>query len=395
MNTDFDIIIVGAGLVGLTTALACAESGSSVALIDRKQIEGGADGRASALSATSLCLFENLGVDIAGSLQAIEDMLITEGVPNSPWRLHFEREDNSENLGALIENPRLKTALIDRVKRSDLIATFAPVDILRTHRDVSGVIVETDQSTLTARLLIAADGRDSVLRRKAGITVQRFDYDSASLVTTISHSLPHDGLAWQRMIQGGALALLPLTGQRCQVVWSGPAAAIQAANDVTEAAFLDLLNEKMEGYLGTMSLLAPRQSYPLRLQLADSFTTERLALVGDAAHVIHPLAGQGLNLGLRDAAALADGIKMARKTGQDIGVAGLMDYDLWRNADTRAFGALTHAIAQATMPKSAALGHLRRLGLSMLNRSSGMKASFKNQASGQRGTPPDLMQRRD
>jgi len=391
METDFDIIIIGAGLVGLTTALACAKSGARIAVLDRAAVVTGADGRASALSSTSLRLFENLDVEIADHLQPIHDMLVTEGAPNSPWRLHFEGEGEESDLGALIENPALKAALIKQVTESNLVKILAPITVQGFEEDASKVIVHTDQGDLKASLLVASDGRNSVLRKKAGLTSQRFDYDAASLVTTISHSLPHDGLAWQRIIKGGALAVLPLTGQRSQIVWSGPAKAIKVAEGLEASDFLALLSEKMDGYLGEMELLAPRQSYPLRLQVADGFSKGRMALVGDAAHVVHPLAGQGLNLGLRDAAALADGVAVAIETGQDIGVTSLLDYDLWRNMDTRSLGLLTHVMAQTPGSNLPVIGHLRRLGLALTNSSPTLKSAFEKRAAGQGSELPKLM----
>jgi len=393
METEVDIVIVGAGLVGLTTALACAQSGAKVALLDREAIAAGSDGRASALSTTSLRLFKNLGVDLSGKLQPIRDMLVTEGVPDSPWRLHFEGDGDGADLGALIENPDLKAALIDRVARTGSIQTFAPLTVYDFEEDASQIVLNTDQGKLIAKLLIAADGRNSVLRRKAGMTVQRFDYDASSLVTMISHSLSHDGLAWQRIIKGGALAVLPLTGDRSQIVWSGPTMSVQAACAVSETDFLALLSEKMDGYLGVMTCIASRQTYPLRLQVADDFSKGRVALVGDAAHIIHPLAGQGLNLGLRDAAALADGVKMAVETGQDIGVTGLLDYDLWRNTDTRSFGFLTHVISEISGTRLPVLAHARRLGLAAANGSPTLKSALGKRASGDGPDLPKLMKK--
>ena len=391
MKTEFDILIVGAGLVGLTAALACASSGAHVALLDRAPVAAGKDGRASALSATSLRLFENLGVEIADHLQPIRDMLVTEGDPNSPWRLHFEGDGDGGTLGALIENPVLKAALIKRVYENSAIHLFAPIAVQECIENPAHITLDTDQGALTASLVVAADGRNSVLRRKAGITSQRFDYDAASLVTTISHDLPHDGLAWQRLIKGGALAVLPLTGRRSQIVWSGPAKGIKAAEALSESDFLSLLSEKMDGYLGEMQCTAPRQSYPLRLQVSDGFSKGRIALVGDAAHIIHPLAGQGLNLGLRDAAALADGVKSAIDTGQDIGVTSLLDYDLWRNIDTRSLGFLTHVISEVSGTNLAVLDHVKRLILALTNGSPTLKSALEKHASGASREVPDLM----
>lgn len=393
MKTEFDIIVVGAGLVGLTTALACAESGARVALLDHRKIETGQDGRVSALASTSLRLFANLGLEMADALQPIHDMLVTEGTPDSPWRLHFEGDGDGADLGAIIENPILKTALIKKLASTKNVKVYAPITVLDFEEQSDGISVETDQGLMKAKLLVAADGRESALRRKAGITVQRFDYDAASFVTVISHELPHDGLAWQRIIKGGALAVLPLTGERSQIVWSGPTKSIHAAAALPESDFIAILSEKMDGYLGDMACIAARQSYPLRLQVADDFSRGRLVLVGDAAHVIHPLAGQGLNLGLRDAAALAQGVKISRETGQDIGVASLLEYDLWRNTDTRSLGALTHLISEVAGAKTGPIGHARRLGLALTNQSSLVKSTLSKRAAGEANELPELMKK--
>lgn len=394
METDFDVMIVGAGLGGLTTALACAESGAKVALFDRDTLEVGNDGRASALSASSLRLFENLGLDLTEQLQPIRDMLVTEGAPNSPWRLHFEGDGDGGDLGALVENPVLKAALIEKVLASPSIHCFRSVSVEGFEDQEDMISVQTDQGAFSASLLVAADGRNSRLRKQSGITVQRFDYDAASLVTTVSHEMSHDGLAWQRIVKGGALAVLPLTGNRSQIVWSAPSNAIMAATELDAEDFLALLSEKMDSYLGKLEMIAPRQAYPLRLQVADGFSKGRLALIGDAAHVIHPLAGQGLNLGLRDAAALADGVNAAISTGQDVGVIAVLDYDLWRNTDTRLFGLLTHVISETSNSSLSVIGHARRLGLNLTNSSSALKAAFEKRAAGDGPSLPDLMQKR-
>lgn len=394
MNSNFDVIIVGAGTVGLTTALACAEVGLSVALLDRAPLAVRPDGRAFALAASSLRLMRNLGVEIIDHVQPIRDMLVTEGPADSPWRLHFEGDGDGADLGGLIESAVLKAALISRVQTTDGIQVIAPIEIEAATHDGAGVEIQSGLGKLTAKLLVAADGRNSVLRRKAGINVQRFDYDASSLVTTISHSLPHDGLAWQRFLPDGPLAVLPLTGNRSQIVWSSSTQASEAAVSIDEVDFLALLSEKMDGYLGEMSLSAPRVAWPLRLQVADHFSATRLALVGDAAHVIHPLAGQGLNLGLRDAAALADGLKIAKSNGEDIGVAGILDYSSARNADTRLMGLTTHMLANVYKVKNTAFGHVRRLGLALTNRSRLAKSALQEEAAGEVGKQPELMRAR-
>lgn len=392
VSENYDILIAGAGLVGLTMALCAANVGLNVGLIDKNPVEPSGDGRASALSSDALCLMENLSVDIADHVEPIRDMLVTEGPPNSPWRLHFDgTDDETSNLGAMIENRYLKSALINSVKTNPNIGLLTPVSIHHAKHDPSGASLKTDQGEFEAKLLIAADGYNSILRRKSGITVQKFEYDSVALVTIISHKNQHDGLAWQRFFQGGPLAVLPLKNQRSQIVWSGPEKALEAAKTMAEPDFLALLSEKMDAYLGALALDAPRKTWPLRLQIADQFTSDRLALIGDAAHIIHPLAGQGLNLGLRDAAALADGLKLAKDTGQDIGVAGLLNYQSARNLDTRLMGATTHSLSRLYALKNPVISHLRRAGLTLTGGSKSLTQLLQAQASGQTDHTPSLM----
>ena len=392
VSKDYDILIVGAGLVGLTMALCAANVGLNVGLVDKYPLKSSGDGRATALSSDALCLMDNLSVDISDQLEPIRDMLVTEGPPNSPWRLHFENANNaSAGLGSMIENQHLKGALIKAVKASASIEILAPISIAQINHDKTGAVLKTDQGEFTSKLLIAADGYNSMVRRKSGITVQKFEYDSVALVTIIAHQYPHDGLAWQRFFQGGPLAVLPLKNQRAQIVWSGPAKSLEAAKSMAEPEFIALLSEKMEAYLGGMAVETPRMTWPLRLQIADQFTSERLALIGDAAHIIHPLAGQGLNLGLRDAAALADGLKLAKDTGQDIGVAGLLNYQSERNLDTRLMGATTHSLARLYGLKNPLMGHLRRAGLTLTGNSKQLTQLLQAQASGQSENTPSLM----
>ena len=379
--------------MGLTMALCAANVGLNVGLVDKYPLKSSGDGRATALSSDALCLMDNLSVDISDQLEPIRDMLVTEGPPNSPWRLHFENTNNaSTGLGSMIENQHLKGALIKAVKASASIEILAPISIAQINHDKTGAVLKTDQGEFTSKLLIAADGYNSMVRRKSGITVQKFEYDSVALVTIIAHQYPHDGLAWQRFFQGGPLAVLPLKNQRSQIVWSGPTKALEAAKSMAEPEFIALLSERMEAYLGGMAVETPRMTWPLRLQIADQFTSERLALIGDAAHIIHPLAGQGLNLGLRDAAALADGVKSAIDTGQDIGVTSLLDYDLWRNMDTRSLGLLTHVISELSNTKLVVLNHVKRLTLVLTNRSVALKSSLEKRASGADREVPNLMQ---
>jgi len=270
MKANFDIIILGAGLVGLTTALACAHKGASVCLLDAASPDKAYDGRASAIAASSFTMLEHLGVAAAmeGQVQPITDMLIADGAVGdvSPLTLHFDSHDAGGPTGYMIENAVLRGVLLVQVKASDKVDLRAPVEIKNTARTAKNVTVTLDDSTiLTASLLVAADGRNSALRRAANIDVQRFAYDQKAIVTTFAHELQTD-------------------------------------------AFTTELARRIGGFLGEIKLSAPRQAYPLSLQMAERYTDTRLVLVGDAAHAIHPIAGQGLNMGLRDAAALADSL---------------------------------------------------------------------------------------
>lgn len=398
METQFDIIIIGAGLVGLTAALACAHKGASVCLLDAAHPDKADDGRASAIAASSFAMLEHLGVaDVLDEqVQPITDMLIADGAVGdvSPLTLHFDSADAGGPTGYMIENSVLRSALLAQVKASDKIELRAPVEIKSTARNAKQVEVSiTDGTQLTASLLVAADGRNSALRRAANIDVQRFAYDQKAIVTTVSHELPHDGVAHQIFFPGGPLALLPLTRQRCSIVWSDKARAIDAAMALDEASFTAELARRIGGFLGDIKLAAPRQAFPLSLQMAEQYTAERLVLIGDAAHAIHPIAGQGLNMGLRDAAALADVIETSLQTGLDIGGAAIGDYEAWRNFDNKMLGLTTDLLNRLFSNKVTPLRHVRRLGLAAVNRFKPAQAFFMKEAAGQSGELPSLLRR--
>ncbi len=395
MSQRYDILIIGGGLSGLCAALAGASAGLSVAVIDGRDIaQIPNDGRASALAASSMRMLTRLGVNILEQVQPFHDMLITEGLSSSPWRLHFDSRDHGEPTAFMIENPLLYAALLRQAQYSANIDLLSPRRVRSWDFNITSAAVTLDDGKrLSADLLIAADGRNSPSRKAAQISVNSKAYEQSALVTTIAHSLPHEGLALQRFLPGGPLAVLPLLGQKCQIVWSDGTTAIQAAMSLDEPSFTALLSERIGDYLGEISLAAPRQSYPLSLQIASRFTAMRMALIGDAAHVIHPLAGQGLNLGLRDVAALMDGVSEARSNGQDIGVAGLQSYELWRTSETRLMGGMTDGLSMLFGTKSRLLGHVRRSGLAALNAFAPAKKILMQEAAGESAELPILMRR--
>ena len=398
MKTHFDIIIIGAGLVGLTAALACAHKGASVCLLDAANPDKADDGRASAIAASSFAMLEHLGVAVRlkTHVQPITDMLIADGAVGdvSPLTLHFDSTDVDGPTGYMVENAVLRGAVLAQVKAQDKIVFRAPVDIAETLRQAQNVTVMLkDGEVLTASLLVAADGRNSALRQAAAIEVQRFAYDQKAIVTTFKHELPHDGVAHQIFFAGGPLALLPLTGQRCSIVWSDKARAVEAAMTLDEATFTAELARRIGGFLGEIKLCAPRQAYPLSLQMAERYTDDRLVLVGDAAHAIHPIAGQGLNMGLRDAAALADVVAESRSAGLDLGGAAIGDYEAWRNFDNKMLGASTDMLNRLFSNNIAPIRHARRLGLAAVNRFKPAQQFFMKEAAGETGRLPSLLRR--
>ncbi len=394
---DYDVIIVGAGLVGLTAALACCHKGASIALIDVVHpANSKTDNRASAIAATSLRMLKVLGVaeTIKTELQPITDMLIADGGVGdvSPLTLHFDSQDFGKPSGYMVENDVLRRALLNSVNGHKKITLIAPVEVLSVKRSSAAAQVElADGKILKASLLVAADGRHSSQRISAGIEVSSRQYAQKALVTTFSHALPHDGVAHQIFFPGGPLALLPLTQNRMSIVWSDKAAAIDAALAIDETAFIAELRRRIGNFLGDITLTAPRLTYPLSLQMAERYTDTRLALIGDAAHAIHPIAGQGLNMGLRDAAALADVIAAARSVGLDIGGADLGEYEAWRNFDNQMLGMSTDILNGLFSNNIMPLRHARRLGLAAINQSDLAKSFFMTEASGQSGDLPSLL----
>ena len=384
--------------MGLTAALACAHKGASVCLLDAVDPQKTDDGRASAIAASSYVMLAHLGIaaELKDNVQPITDMLIADGAVGdvSPLTLHFDSTDIDGPTGYMIENNILRDTLLAKVKAAGKVELRAPIEIKETSRGAKNAVVTlADETQLTASLVVAADGRHSALRQQAGIEVQRFAYDQKAIVTTFEHELPHDGVAHQIFYAGGPLALLPLTGHRCSIVWSDTARAVEAAMSLEVHAFTAELARRIGGFLGEIKLCAARQAFPLSLQMADRYTDNRLILLGDAAHAIHPIAGQGLNMGLRDAAALADVIAESRSTGLDIGGAAIGDYEAWRNFDNKLLGLTTDMLNRLFSNNILPLRHARRLGLAAVNWAKPAQIFFMKEAAGESGALPSLLRR--
>lgn len=397
MKSEFDIIIVGAGLVGLTAALALTQAGFETAIIDSKTFDSQAgDPRASTLAASSYQLMKNIGLGeaLAPQLQPINDMMIGEGRPGhiSPLTLHFDGQNRASPMAYMIENTALMASLADAASAASGLTLKLGSAMAACEFGPSGAQAALlSGETVSAKLIIAADGRNSAVRRSANIDVETRAYGQSAIVTTVEHEKDHGGVAAQIFFPGGPFAILPLTGKRASLVWSDTARAAAAAMNLSDAAFSAELARRFGDHLGAINVISDKLSYPLSLQMAERYTAPRLALIGDAAHVVHPIAGQGLNMGLRDVAALTQVLSQANATGLDIGGAELEGYAQWRRGDNRMLALTTDQLNQLFTSRIMPIRHLRRLGLSAIDKSRLAQTFFMAEAAGENGTLPPLM----
>lgn len=398
MSEHTQIAVVGAGLSGLLAALTLSNKpqgpGCDVTLIDAGQIDRAPkDGRVTALTPSAMRMLARLGVEGLDATP-MTAMRVGEGSADTPWQFELPKRGD-EPLAYNVENEALRAALLKRLKTSNVIMRDG-VRVETMEQDGLATLSFSDGTQLTAVLIVAADGRNSAVRRMAGLTVSTHDLNQHALVTTVTHAEPHDGIALQRFQPVGAVAALPLAttkaGHRSQIVWSDRPEAVQAARSLSQDALIALIDERLWNALEVTGLDAAVQSYPLIAQRSDTLTGDRLALVGDAARLMHPLAGQGFNLAIRDIAALAHTIGDAVETGQDIGTAGLIGYERWRRADETALGTLTRALAAApTRGPLAILGHARRATFAAVDEWPSLHALIRREAAGETGDKPALL----
>lgn len=397
-----DVVIIGGGLVGLSMAVALGQAGLSVAVVDRESPVIAAadpfDGRGSAIAWGSAEALRGLGLwdRLAPHAAPILDIRVSDG--DSLLFLHYDHREVGAPLGYIIENRFTRRALYARVAEIPNIRLLAPAAVTVLDRGSAAVTAGlADGRTITARLAIAADGRGSPMRAMAGIRVMRWDYPQTGIVCSIRHEKPHRGIAHERFLPAGPFAVLPLpdseTGEhRSSIVWTERTELASAMMRLGEAEFANEIARRFGDALGAIALAGPRWAYPLGLLQAERYTDRRLALVGDAAHLIHPIAGQGLNLGLRDVAALAECVVDAHRLGLDIGAGDVLTrYQRWRRFDNIALMAVTDGLNRLFSNDLPPVRLARDIGLALVNRIPPLKRVFMRHAMGTLGDLPRLV----
>ncbi|MGH7073082.1 MAG: UbiH/UbiF/VisC/COQ6 family ubiquinone biosynthesis hydroxylase [Stellaceae bacterium] len=390
--------IVGGGLNGLTLAIACAAAGIDVAVIDRedptRMVSAEFDGRTSAIAFGSKRVLDGIGVWplLANKAEAIREIRVADD--SSPLFLHYDhREIGNEPLGWIVENRDLRHALQERAAQLPGLRLITRAKVEHAEREASVARLHLDAGrTVAAQLVAAADGKASPLREAAGIRAIAWSYPQTGIVATVRHARPHHGIAVEHFLPAGPFAILPMTGNRSSIVWTERSALAPKLLAMNEADFHRELARRFGDFLGTLEVEGPRWSYPLAFLHAERYIARRLALVGDAAHVIHPIAGQGLNLGIRDIAALAECLVDGRRLGLDLADLSILTrYENWRRFDTLTLSAVTDGLNRLFSNSIAPVKLARDLGLAAVGKVPPVKRLFMRHAMGIVGEQPRLV----
>ena len=409
-HNTHDVIIAGAGLAGASFALAAAQGGLRVVVIDPQpfsaQLAPTFDGRSTAIAWSTFRMLETLGLGEALRPHAcrMDHILVTDGrrpgaaskPPSSAW-LRFDADEigdgnGGEPLGYMVENRRIRVALAEAVGRSE-VEVRAPARVRSVEAGPGAATVTLDDgAVLTAPIVVGAEGRGSTVRRAAGIGTTGWTYDQSGVVATVRLGRDHGNVAHEDFLPGGPFAILPLTDQRASLVWTEPTRRAEALRSASDPAFQAHLMRRFGDFLDGATPEGPRFVYPLSLALAQQLTAPRVALIGDAAHGVHPVAGQGLNMGLKDAAALAEVLIEAMRLGEDIGSEIVLDrYARWRRFDNTVLAAGFDAFVRLFSNDIAPVRLARGLGMAAVNRIGPLRRAFMREAGGATGDLPKLL----
>ena len=393
-----DITIIGGGMAGLTAAIGLAQHGFEVAVVDRASktdlTDAAYDGRSSALAYASCQLFEALGIwdYMAPYAQPMLEIRVSDGP--SLLHLHFDSEALGDGpLGHMVENRHTQIALFKRLDELDNIHMLAPEIVASIERDKHGATVMLESGkVIQSKLLLGIDGRGSMVRAHAGIPVTTIDYKQHGIVCSIEHEHSHCGIAHERFLPSGPFAILPLTGKRSSLVWTEKSHLVETIMGLSERAFNAEIVRRTGDFLGDVKAIGGRWAYPLSLSYAETYVNERMALLGDAAHGIHPISGQGLNLGLKDVAAMIQILVEARRVGMDIGSRSVLaNYASWRTTDNASIYAITDLFNRLFSNDVAPIKLARDLGMAAVNEIPPLKNFFMAHARGTVGELPKLL----
>jgi 2-octaprenyl-6-methoxyphenol hydroxylase len=394
-----DVIIIGGGMVGLTLAIALAQTGVQTVVIEKDNLDDQLvpefDGRVSAISLGSERVLEAVGVwnYLKTEAQPIHDIRVVDG--NSTAYAHYNYQDVGDvPVGHMVENRHIRIGLVKRARETQNLTLLTSAELVSTSRDAYCATATLKDGTICkAALLVAADGKRSRIRAEAGIKSTDLGYNQTAIVCTITHELPHEGLALERFLSAGPFAALPMQGNRSAIVWSEATDLAPAMIALPKDQFDAEITKRLGDYLGKISSTGKRFSYPLFLIMAERYIDTRLALIGDAAHGIHPVAGQGVNVGFRDVAVMAQLIEDTMKLGLDIGGDALLQhYQQWRRFDVVGMGAVTDGITRLFSNDIMPLRVGRDMGLRIVNKTPPLKKLFMKHAMGLMGDLPRMMQ---
>ncbi|MEO9845523.1 MAG: FAD-dependent monooxygenase [Roseobacter sp.] len=403
MTFDSDILIVGGGLNGSALALALAGAGHQVTILDTLPQETlghqGFDGRSYAMALTSTLLLQSIGIwdALEDDAQAILDIKVTDGRAGegpSPFFMHFNHAEIEEGpMGYMVQDRYLRAALLNATKQCSAITQMHGETVVAQDVDATGMNVTlASGSTLRTKLLVGCDGRGSGTADRAGIKRTGWSYGQTALVCAIEHELPHNGVAHQFFMPSGPLAILPLTGNKSSIVWSETEENATEINAMSQEDYLNVLRPRFGSFLGEIGMVGVRFTYPLSLSLANELIAPRVALLGDAAHGVHPIAGQGLNAGVRDVAALAEVLTDAVRRGEDIGAAPVLArYQEWRRFDNTALALATDTFNRLFSNDNPILRGIRDIGMGIVGNMPGLRRSFIREAAGLTGELPKLL----